>query len=166
MVVNEDRSCRGHAHEWPEHFARMHFDGVYRASRDLDDIEQPVSNVDSERKKYFLLHAGDPRANDAKDVFGCADHVSSLFGLERSSSEFERRSDPRRSRATDPRNLYELMQRGARYRRDSATCAYQIGGNRPRWTRPHAAAKHDRKQLFIANRCEPASPKSFAWTVV
>ena len=42
MVVHEHAAGGGHAHERPEHLARMDLDAVDRAARDLDDIEQAL----------------------------------------------------------------------------------------------------------------------------
>src|SRR5262245_15516386 len=89
VVVDQHAAGGGHAHEWAEHFARVDFDRVHTAARDLHDIEQAVAYVDADDDEHLLLQAGDARADDARDVFGVRDQRAMAFACERAAAELE-----------------------------------------------------------------------------
>ena len=61
MVVHDDGGGGGHAHERPEHLARMDLDAAHAAARDLDDLEQRVAHVDADHEEHLLREAREPR---------------------------------------------------------------------------------------------------------
>src|SRR4051794_35916632 len=60
VVVHEHAGARRHAHERPEHLARVHVDARDRAARDLHDLEQAAAHVEPDREEHLLLQTREP----------------------------------------------------------------------------------------------------------
>src|SRR3954468_4510180 len=100
MVVDDDRTSRGHADQRAEHLARMDLDAVDGAARDLDDIEHAVADIEADREEHFLLQTCEAWPDDAIDILGLAELLAVLLDLDRAAAELECGGDPGRALGT------------------------------------------------------------------